>query len=476
MSVGNVNVGAALAKVEAMLRRDRSISPAVRGTIELLVLIITLMMAKLGVNSSNSGIAPSKDPGRPRGAKPKTKGTPRKPGGQKGHRGTTLEWTAEPSRIESLAIDRRTIPPGQYSSAGYDARQVIDIVIAKTVVEYRAEILENAAGKHFVAQFPATVTQRVQYGPGVKSQSVYHSQQQLTPYDRIREYFQDQCGLPVSAGSVFNFNLEAFGLLEPFESFLIRKLIRQPVLHADETGIQIDKKLHWLHCLCNDRWTMFFPHTDRGAEANKAMGVLPHFTGLLGHDHWKTYFQFGCKHFLCNAHHLRELEYAWTEDDQRWALNMKFLLLEIHVAIKDSGAPIDSAAALRFRSRYRGILTRADRECPARPPKPGTQRRVAQTKSRNLLERLRDFETETLRFMTDPLVPFTNNPCENDLRMTKVQQKISGCFRSFQGAQIFCRVRAFISTCRKHDIAATDALQFLFAGRLAEIIEKLEAT
>ena len=476
MSVGNVDVGAALAKVEAMLRRDRSISPAARGMFELLVLIINLMMAKLGVNSSNSGIAPSKDPGRPRGAKPRTQGTPRKPGGQKGHRGTTLEWTPEPDRVEPLSIDRRTIPPGQYSNAGYDARQVVDIVIAKSVVEYRAEILENAKGDRFVAQFPAAVTQRVQYGPGVKSQSVYHSQQQLTPYDRIREYFQDQCGLPVSAGSVFNFNLEAFDRLEPFESFLIEKLISQPVLHADETGIQIDKKLHWLHCLCNDRWTMFFPHTDRGAEADKAMGVLPLFKGKLGHDHWKAYFRFGCDHFLCNAHHLRQLEYASAEDHQRWAVKMKSLLLEIHRAVKDAGGALGSATAARFRRRYRGILTRADRECPARPPKPGTQRRVAQTKSRNLLERLRDFETETLRFMTDPLVPFTNNPCENDLRMTKVQQKISGCFRSFQGAQIFCRVRGFISTCRKHGIAATVALQALFEGKLSEIIKQLEAT
>src|SRR5207247_10384180 len=133
------------------------------------------------------------------------------------------------------------------------------------------------------------------------------------------------------------------------------------------------------------------------------------------------------------------------------------------------------ATPLTFLRRYRNILTRADRECPARPAKhPETNRRAAQSKSRNLLERLRDFETETLRFMTDPLVPFTNNQCENDLRMTKVQQKISGCFRSFEGAQIFCRVRSFLSTCRKHDIQSTEALQALFEGRLSEIISRLE--
>jgi transposase len=443
--------------------------------IELLVTIITLMTAKLGINSSNSGIAPSKDPGRPRGAKPRNPKTARKPGGQKGHAGSTLEWVDKPDRIEPIAIDRRTIPPGRYTTAGYDARQVVDIVITTEVVEYRAEILQDDRGGRFVAEFPASVSHRSQYGNGVKSQSVYMSQQQLIPYDRIREYFLDECGIPISAGSIFNFNREAYALLEPFESFLVRKLVQQLLLHADETGIQIDKTLHWLHCLCNERWTLFFPHPKRGGDAIKAMGVLEHFKGRLGHDHWKTYFQFPCLHFLCNAHHLRELEYAWIEDGQRWALSMQLLLVDINSATTKAGGSLDQATALKFRRRYRNILTRADRQCPARPSKhPGTNRRVAQSKSRNLLERLRDFETETLRFMSDPLVPFTNNQCESDLRMTKVQQKISGCFRSFEGAQIFCRVRSYLSTCRKHGIQATEALRALFEGRLGEIINKLE--
>ncbi|MGH8650453.1 MAG: DUF6444 domain-containing protein [Burkholderiales bacterium] len=192
MSVGNINVTTALERVEEMLRQDRSISPAVRGMIELLMTIVHLMMAKLNVNSSNSSIAPSKDPGRRRGAKPGTRKSRRKPGGQQGHAGTTLEWVANPDRIEPIAIDRRTIPPGPYSGAGYDARQVIDIVIAKSVVEYRAEILENAQGRRFVAEFPASVGHRIQYGSGVQSQSVYKSQQQLITYDRIRDYFHDQ--------------------------------------------------------------------------------------------------------------------------------------------------------------------------------------------------------------------------------------------------------------------------------------------
>jgi transposase len=475
MSVGKINITQTLARVEQLLRKDPSISPAVRAMIELLVTIITLLSAKLGLNSSTSGIPPSQDPHRKRGSKRRVKGTKRKPGGQNGHEGSTLHPVDNPDHIEHIAIDRRTIPSGHYHSGGYEARQVIDIVVAKFVVEYRAQILQDAQGRQFVASFPPGVTRPVQYGNSIKSQSVYMSQQQLIPYDRIRDYFWDQCGIQISAGSVFNFNQEAFELLEPFESFLVRRLVEQLLLHADETGVHINKTLYWLHCLCNENWTLFFPHAKRGGEAIKAMGVLEHFHGRLGHDHWKTYFQFDCVHFLCNAHHLRELECAWVQDGQRWALKMQLLLLEINDATTQAPGCLDQAAAKKFRSQYRNILSRAEKECPsADTPQIQTRRRIAQTKSRNLLERLRDFETETLRFMTDPLVPFTNNQCENDLRMTKVQQKISGCFRSFEGAQIFCRVRSYLSTCRKRDIQPTEALQLLFEGRLSEVIARLE--
>jgi transposase len=153
---------------------------------------------------------------------------------------------------------------------------------------------------------------------------------------------------------------------------------------------------------------------------------------------------------------------------------MQLLLLEINDATTQAGGCLDQETAKRFRRRYRNILTRGDRECPPAVSPNSSRKRTAQSKSRNLLDRLRDFETETLLFMTDPLVPFTNNQCENDLRMTKVQQKISGCFRSFEGAQIFCRVRSYLSTCRKHGIHATEALQALFEGRLSEIISRLE--
>lgn len=473
MTVGKINVSDALKNAGSLLRKDKSSSPQMRAMMELLIVIINLLAGKLGLNSSNSSKPPSQDPKRPRGSKQKTTGHKRKPGGQNGHEGTTLKKVPNPDRIETLEIDRRTLPRGNYSLVGFETRQVIDIKTSSEVTEYRAEILQDEAGNQFVADFPPGVTRPAQYGTSVKAQAVYMSQFQLLPYDRIRGYFADQCDIPLSAGSIFNFNKEAHALLGTFEAIVKRQLVKQDFLNADETGINVNGKTLWLHTLGNDLWTMFFPHEKRGCDAMKAMGVLNDFHGILCHDHWKPYFNFPCLHALCNAHHLRELERAWEQDNQKWAKNMKALLLEINDAVDAAGGCLTKKAAKKFRSRYRNILTRGDRECPAPNAPKDKPGRIARSKSRNLLERLREFETETLRFMTDKRVPFTNNQGENDIRMTKVQQKISGCFRSFEGAQMFCRIRGYLSTCRKQGVAPTKALQLLFVGKLPDFVAKL---
>jgi len=474
VTIDKLNITDALKNANKMIRDDKSLSPQMRSMVELLIVIISLLTAKLGVNSSNSSTPPSQDPKRPRGSKRKTKGKKRKPGGQKGHNGTTLEKVENPDHIETLEIDRRSLPRGSYTHAGFDVRQVIDIEISRKVTEYRAEILKDESGNQFVAEFPLGVTRAVQYGAALKAHSVYMSQFQLLPYDRIRDYFADQCHTPVSAGSIFNFNKEAFDLLVTFETIVKEQLLKQAVLNADETSINVNGKTIWLHTLGNDLWTLFYPHQKRGGEATQAMGILQNFHGILCHDHWKPYFKYSCLHALCNAHHLRELERAWEQDNQKWAKNMMNLLLEIREAVDAAGGKLSMKHAKRFRSRYRNILTRGNRECPEPirvNKKPG---RIKKSKSRNLLERLRDYEIETLRFMTDKRVPFTNNQGENDIRMTKVQQKISGCFRSFEGSQMFCRIRGYLSTCRKHGVDPTKALQLLFAGKMPDFINKLE--
>jgi transposase len=194
------------------------------------------------------------------------------------------------------------------------------------------------------------------------------------------------------------------------------------------------------------------------------MGILPNYQGILCHDHWKPYFNYGLVHALCNACHLHELERAWEQDGQQWAEQMNILLKQINQAFHDAGGCHDRPTSELYSKHYRDLLHGAKSECPApdATDKNGKRGKVARSKSRNLLERLQKFEDDILRFMDDPIVPFSNTQAENDLRMLKIQQKVSGCFRSMEGAKIFCRIRSYLSTCRKHDLTASEALRLLF--------------
>lgn len=440
-----------------------SIDPPLKSLIAEMIGVIVTLTNQLALNSSNSSKPPSMDPNR---QKRITSGRPRKrkPGGQNGHKGLRLEPVQNPDAVEELLVDQTTLPPGRYTRVGFEARQVIDLEVSIKVTEYPGEILADEHGVEFMAEFPEGVTEQAQYGTSVKATSVYMSQSQLIPLGRVQEHFRDQLGLALSKGSVWNWNVEAYEGLEEFEAWARCQLLISPCNSADETGINVGGKRLWLHCVSNEKITLFHPDERRGREAMDQMGILPSYKGVLIHDHWKPYFAYGCAHALCNAHHLRELEAAVELESQKWAARMQGLLIEMRDAVAAAGGALEKKAAEKFRARYRKLLVAADKECP---PNKSSRK---QTKARNLLDRLRDFEAETLRFLEDPNVPFTNNRGENDLRMTKVQQKISGCFRSMEGAQVFCRIRSYLLTCKKNGLGATEALQMLFNGRLPDFI------
>ena len=469
MTINNVDIDVTLNKVKVLLKEEKGLSPAVRSMIELLSLVITLLVGRLNLNSSNSSKPPSSDPNRKKIRKARGG---KKVGGQKGRVGVTLQRVDDPDEIEVIKLDRRKLPPERYKEMGYESRQVFDIEISRVVTEYRAQILEDSKGKRFVATFPDDVAKAVQYGKGVKAHSVYMSQFQLIPYNRVQNYFKEQLQIPISDGSIYNFNREAYDLLGVFEEKTKSKLAESALLHVDETSINIGGDRHWLHCTSNKLWTYFFPHERRGAVATAAIGILPKFTGILCHDHWKPYYTYECSHSLCNAHHLRELTRAWEQDSQKWAKRMKALLEDMNKAVDDAGGQIGRVESEKYRHRYRAILKKGEVECP--PPdetqRKGKRGRMKRSKARNLLERLRDFENDVLRFLDNNMVPFTNNLGENDIRMTKVQQKISGCFRSVDGAKIFCRVRSYLSTCRKQGINSSNALDILFRGKLPDFV------
>jgi len=463
MTINKLNVDATIKQVKDLLDTEDGLSPALKASLETLLLLVAILLNRLGLNSKNSSKPPAADPNR---TKTPRSSNGRKPGGQPGHTGTTLQPVPDPDEINIIPLDRSTIPPGQYREVGYESRQVIDLDIGKFVTEWQAQVLEDSQGRRYVAPFPEGVARPVQYGIGVKVNSVYMSQHQLIPYNRVEDHFREQLQIPVSNGSIGNFNKEAYDRLEHFDQWLKKQLAASAVIHVDETGINICGTRNWLHNASNDKYTCFFPHPKRGSAAMDEMGILPGFQGIMCHDHWKPYYKYGATHALCNAHHLRELERAREQDGQQWAEQMMDLLKEINKATHEAGGRLEIMVAGHYRKRYRDLLQEAEKECPApdETNRKGRRGKVPRSKSRNLLERLRGFENDVLRFMDEEKVPFSNNQAENDLRMTKVQQKISGCFRAMDGAKMFCRIRSYLSTCRKHGVTATVALRLLFEG------------
>ncbi len=469
MKIDSIDVEKALDKARQLIEQEEGLSSSLRAALEVLLLLVKLLLDRKTLNSKNSSKPPASDPNR---LKPTRKKSGKSSGAQAGHIGKTLEKVDDPDFVTSLSIDRRTLPKGNYHQVGFETRQVFDIDILRVITEYQAEILEDEKGNRFMASFPDGVTKAVQYGNQIKAHAVYLSQYQLLPYKRIQNYFADQLQIPISEGSLYNFNVQAFAQLADFEQMSKDRLAQAELAHADETGININGKRQWLHCVSSPAWTHYFPHEKRGKEAMDDIGILPRFQGILCHDHWKPYYRYSFIHALCNAHHLRELTRAWEQDGMIWARDMEQHLREINRVVNDAGGVLPPDEAKQYRKIYRTLLQKADNECPAPEPPPGKPKRgrVKRSKARNLLERLRDYEDDVLRFMENPLVPFTNNQGENDIRMTKVQQKISGCFRSVEGAKIFCRVRGYLSTCRKQDISVSQALNLLFDGKLPDFI------
>jgi transposase len=282
MTINNINIEEIVEQVKSQIAGEKDLPPALKTSLDLLLLLVTLLLNKLGINSSNSSKPPSADPNRTR--KPKSQ-SGRKPGGQQGRQGTTLQPVVDPDEIKILRIDRKSLPDGQYREVGYESRQVIDLEITRMVTEWRAQVLEDSQGKRYVAPFPEGVTRPVQYGIGVKVNSVYMSQYQLIPYNRIEDHFLDQMQIPVSNGTIYNFNQEAYERLDYFDQWVRRQLASSPLLHVDETGINIGGKGNWLHNTSNAKYSFFYPHGKRGGEALDEIGMLPGFQGILCHDH-----------------------------------------------------------------------------------------------------------------------------------------------------------------------------------------------
>ena len=421
---------------------------------------------RLALNSRNSSKPPSTDGLN----KPKPKSlrlAGQKPtGGQQGHDGHTLKQVAQPDHTEvhrppaSCNACHRPVVGGTV----VEKRQVFDIPpVHYEVTEHQLMEVQCACGNVCRGAFPEGISAPVQYGPRVKAVAVHLSHHHMMPLARTGALIGDLYGLPLSDAAVLAASEEAKDLLIPTVSAIAETLKAVPIAHADETGMRVAGKLHWMHFLATATLTWIGCHPNRGKEAFDAFGILDKFFGTLIHDGWKPYRELLCKHGLCNIHHVRELTYQFEEMKQAWAKRMIDLLLEVCHEVNVAGAPLPSVRIAQIRALYEEILVEGEAANPRAPPS-GKRGITKQSKATNLLARLRLYADDVWRFMTDQDVPFTNNIAEQAVRMPKVKQKISGCFRTLHGAETFCVIRSYLATLHKQGDNLFHALTLTFQG------------
>lgn len=428
--------------------------------------------ARLNLNSQNSSKPPSTDQTKTNKNRSLRKKSGRKPGGQPGHKGKNLEKVDNPDEV--ILHHPEVCPHCQAKLAdveanGYFARQVFEIPDPKMIVtEHRAFCVTcPCCAKEAKADFPDGVEQAVQYGPRILGFATYLSADHLVPYARVVKIIQEFTGVAFSQGTLDTALQNAFVGLENFESRLILALRRVGILHVDETGGWVNKVRYWFHVRCTKTLTYLFCHKNRGKEASDDLLT---YTGRLVSDFFGSYVNLGCLHQFCMAHICRELVGIFEKTGQSWALELKEHLEHCnkacHAARERGASHLWNARILA--AEFDEFVAAGIRVNPltaaVRSAKTGKRVPAALSSARALLERLRDYRDDCLAFLFDLSIPFTNNEAERGVRMLKVKSKISGCFRTLQGATRFCRLRSYLQTCGKQGLNRLNALISVFRG------------
>ena len=389
----------------------------------------------------------------------------RKAGKQKGDPGSNLAQVTDPDEIVVHA-PRRCVDCnydlGDAPVVEIERRQVFDVPPMSVVVtEHQSERRQCRCGTTTAAGFPDEVTAPALYGSRLRALATYLIVFQHIPYDKTRQLFSDILGVELSAGTIVGAMRHGAAGLDGFREAVREHLRGSDVVHFDETGLRVAGKLHWTHSASTEHLTDYFVHRRRGRKAIDKGEVLPSFSGVAVHDGWKAYRKYKAAHGLCNAHHLRELIAASELPGQDWADKMIDLLVDTkdHVdqAVEAGKSSLDDQVLRGIERSYDRLIRQGWKANPEQPTK-------KQTKTFNLLVRLDDYQDDVLRFAHDFRVPFDNNLAERDIRMAKLQQKISGCFRTLRGAQNYLLIRSYISTARKQGQNALDVLCSLFEG------------
>ncbi len=442
-------------------------------TVEQLEQKVRELEARLGKDSHNSHLPPSSDrfARQPKSLRKKSE----KPsGGQPGHQGHHLKCVQTPDEVIVHAVTACAYCQQDLIDAPLDHlihRHVLDLPPLRLLVsEYQLECKRCPTCQAMTqASCPEGISAPIQYGPGVHALAVYLSQVQLLPDARIAELFSDLLDAPISTGSLHRWIAQCAEHLVPVEQAIKAALQQATVAHQDETGVYQQGKRLWMHVFSTHTLTHYGVHAKRGREAMDAIGIAPGFTGISVHDGWESYQGYLCTHALCNVHHLRELTFVEETYQQDWATNLKALLLEMKHCCDQARANdllvLDATVRQELVRRYETLIQRGYRANPPDPP-PAVAKRgpPKQHPARCLLNRLHRHQKQVLAFLYQLHVPFDNSQAERDSRMVKVQQKVSGGFRSSLGAQFFCRIRGYVSTMRKQGHTLLPLLEGALAG------------
>jgi transposase len=443
-----------------------------RALFQALLMLFELLMAvfmekRTAKNSRNSGLPPSqtgKDDSAPQ-AGAKAKG--------RAHHHSRSENTRTVETVEVIPVqacgtcgeDLSGIP-----SNGYERRTRIDIVFEKVVSHVDAEIKRCPQCRaQTKGAFPQDLCGPLQYGPGIKAYVLNLLLAQMLSLKRVQQSIHTLIDRLISEATILQYVMQLHQALAAWEQAAIEQILSQPTLHVDETSLRVERKNHWIHVYSSGDTTLKFLHPKRGGEAIEAINIIPRYGGTIVHDCWASYLAYDhCDHGLCGSHLLRELTFVVDSNAYRWAANIKRLLQDTCALVaKRQSRCLTDTEYRNLRKRYRNLLTRGEKELPPIPPKQNGKRgRVAKSDAHNLWERLKRHEQAVLLFAKLPHVPFTNNRAERDLRMSKVKQKISGCFRTFQYAQAYCRISSYLQTMAYRGYNPLVAIQMALSGQI----------
>lgn len=455
------------------LRAEGKMTEEILALVQALLMLFELLMAvfmekRTPKSSRNSSLPPSQTD--------KQDDTATRPGTQTKGQGAAHNRSANTRTVETVTIlpldtcNHCGVGLSELPPKAHERRTRIDIIFEKVVSHLDAEIKDCPHCHHqSKATFPADFSGPVQYGPGIRAYVLNLLVAQMLSLKRVQQSIHSLIGRCLSEATLLNYVMQLHRALAAWEQTAIEQLLCQPTVHVDETSLRVDRRNHWIHVYSAGDITLKVLHRKRGKEAIEAIGIIPRYKGTAIHDCWASYLSYEhLDHGLCGSHLLRELTFVVETNGYRWAANMKRLLKQTCSRVTESKAKcLADDDYKNLQKRYRNILTRGEKELPPIPPRQNGKRgRVAKSDAHNLWERFKRYERAVLLFARLPHVPFTNNRAERDLRMSKVKQKVSGCFRTRQYAEAYCRISSYLQTMAYRGYNPLVAIQMALSGEI----------